>query len=84
MPSVSELAQREISNFTNTISPYAPEEVLIYINVGGQNVEELEQAFDCIWFDDRRQFNVVDIKKQPHLLSALVVMKPEFIPPVRF
>lgn len=71
---VNELAQKHINNFTNTITPYPPDETLIYINIAGQNNNEIINAFECIYFDDQRNFNIVDIKKQDYLLTALIVM----------
>jgi hypothetical protein len=75
MSYLTELERRQITNFSETITPYPPEQTTIYIHIGGQNFKELEEALDCIYFDNKRSFNIVDIKKQPHLVSALVVMK---------
>ena len=58
-----------------------PEETIVYIHVGGQISSELEQALQCLYFDNSRKFKLVDIKRQQNLISALVVMERE---PVKF
>ena len=81
----SDLERRKLTNFSHTVSPYPSDETLIYINIAGQNNEEIQSAFDCIYFDDKRKFNIVDIKTQNFIMSALVVMSSDITPkPIKF
>ena len=71
-----------ILSVADTLSHQPPAETLIYIHIGGSSQLELEEALDCIYFDDKRTFKLVEIKRAFNLVSALVVM--ERISPVKF
>jgi len=74
--------QKTILSVADTLSHQPPAETLVYIHIGGNSVDELEDALDCIYFDDRRNFKLVEIKRSFQLISALIVM--ERITPVKF
>lgn len=66
----------------DTLSSTPPIDTLVYINIGGRNQVELEEALDSIYFDDSRNFKLVDIKRSNNLVSALVVL--EKLQPIKF
>lgn len=84
MSYLSQLEKKKLTNFSETLSPYPSEETMIYINIGGQNPVDLQEALDSIYFDDQREFNLVEVKKQPYIISALVVMKSKHSQPIKF
>lgn len=59
----------------DTLSNTPPKDTLIYIHIGGETQQELNEALDCLFFDDRRTFKLVDLKHMNNLVSALVVLE---------
>ena len=84
MTYLKNLNKSVMNNLSECLSHIPSNDTLIYIHIGGARDDELETALDCIFLDDRRIFRLVDIKKQPHLISALVVLEPTERPPIKF
>lgn len=84
MSYITELEKALPSNFSDTITKRPNEDTVICINIAGDNIQDLEDALDCIYFDDRRKFKLVEVKKQPFFISALVLMENKEIKPIHF
>ena len=51
------------------------DETMIYITIAGGWQVELEEALDCLYVDHRREFELIDVKRNRGLIGALIVMK---------
>lgn len=66
--------------FSDALSREESGETVIYIHVGGKYDTELKEALECIYFDNTRDFRLVDIKNNRNFLSAMVIMTPKKVP----
>lgn len=48
---------------------------LLHIHIGGKYTSEMEELLDCLVLDNKREFKLVGLKRQPNLISALVSME---------
>ena len=51
------------------------DETMIYITIAGGWQVELEEALDCLYVDHRREFELIDVKRNRGLIGALIAMK---------
>lgn len=80
---IGNLKRSSMEKFTDALVVSPPDETLIYINIGGSNPFDLQEALDSLFVDSSsRDFELVDIKKQNTLIGVLLCMKPKT--PVKF
>lgn len=60
------------------------DETMIYINVCGPFNSELEEALNAIYFDNTREFELIQIKRLDKFMGALIAMKHKTAPKQTF
>lgn len=55
------------------------DETIIYITIAGNWHSELLEALDCLYLDNKRKFELIQLKKQPRFIGACIAMKHERI-----
>lgn len=53
---------------------------IVYITICGPYLAELYEALDCIYVDDKRDFELLHMKSENKYLGACIAMKPKIIP----
>ena len=79
MPHLTELERSKMERFVDALCR-STDETLIYINIGGNNPLELEEALNALYVDNTRQFELVEVKRARNLIGVLVCMKPKTAP----
>lgn len=74
MESIADLPQSVDKSWVDGITNQS-KETIVYITICGPWHCELVEALDCIYFDNKRKFELVTIKKDNKYVGACVAMK---------
>jgi hypothetical protein len=53
------------------------DDTIIYITIAGPWQVELEEALDCLYLDNKRSFELIQLKKEQRYIGACIAMKPQ-------
>ena len=48
----------------------------LYITIAGDWHAELVECLDCLYLDNKRQFELIQLKKEPRFIAACISMMP--------
>lgn len=74
MPYLSDMPRPVDRSFMVDGMIHRTDETMIYINIVGPHNYELEEALECIYVDDRREFELVSVKRERNYVGACVCM----------
>lgn len=53
------------------------DETIIYVTICGPWQADLLEAMDCLYLDNKREFELIQMKTENRYLGACIVMKPK-------
>lgn len=53
------------------------EDTILYITICGNWQGEVLDALDCLWLDNKREFELIQLKKENRYIGVCVAMKPK-------